>query len=94
MKGKVGEALATGLPVVATSIAIEGMGLVDGEHVLVADTAAQFVEAITRLYTDEVLWNTLRQQGSAHIEKNFGVQRMRDGICDLFGDLELADALV
>lgn len=94
MKGKVGEALATGLPVVATSIAIEGMGLVDGEHVLVADTAAEFVEAITRLYTDEVLWNTLRQQGSAHIEKNFGVQRMRDGICDLFGDLELADALV
>ena len=46
MKGKVGEALATGLPVVLTSVAAEGMGLVDGEHVLVADTAEAFAAAV------------------------------------------------
>jgi glycosyltransferase involved in cell wall biosynthesis len=37
MKGKVGEALAHGLPVVTTSIGAEGMALVHGQHVLIAD---------------------------------------------------------
>ena len=63
MKGKVGEALATGLPVVLTSVAAEGMGLVDGEHVLVADTAEAFAAAVQRLCTDAELWRRLRDAG-------------------------------
>jgi|GEM_PF-538373 len=77
MKGKVGEALAAGLPVVLTSIAAEGMGLVDGEHVLVADSAEAFADAVVRLHTDAELWQRLRDGGRQHVVRNFGVDRMR-----------------
>ncbi|MBM3270102.1 MAG: glycosyltransferase [Candidatus Sericytochromatia bacterium] len=71
MKGKVGEALAAGLPVVGTTIACEGMGLADGEHVLVADSPAAMIEAIVRLYTDEALWTRLAETGRSHIAGHY-----------------------
>jgi GT2 family glycosyltransferase/tetratricopeptide (TPR) repeat protein len=83
MKGKVGEALAAGLPVVATSTAVEGMGVVDGEHVLVADTPAEFAEAVARLHSDEALWERLRVAGRKHVREHFGVDRMRRGVAEL-----------
>jgi O-antigen biosynthesis protein len=63
IKGKIGTALAAGLPVIATSIAVEGMGLVQGENVLVADRADQFIEEIVKLYQSETLWNRLSENG-------------------------------
>ena len=56
IKGKVNQAMSHGLPVVATRASIEGMHLVEGEEVLVADDPDAFVEAIVRLYGDEGLW--------------------------------------
>jgi len=46
IKTKVLEALAAGIPVVATSGALTGIGLVNGEHCLVADTGKQFAAAL------------------------------------------------
>jgi glycosyltransferase involved in cell wall biosynthesis len=46
VKGKVNQAMAHGLPVVATSIAVEGMQLVPGADVLVADDPGRFAEAV------------------------------------------------
>ena len=88
MKGKVGEALAAGLPVVLTSVAAEGMGLVDGEHVLVADTPEAFVDAVARLHTDGVLWERLRAAGQAHVARHFGVDRMRRAVGDMLAGVE------
>ena len=59
MKGKIGQAMAFGLPVVTTSVGAEGMGLVDGEHALVADDPEGFAEAVLRLYRDDELWERL-----------------------------------
>jgi GT2 family glycosyltransferase/glycosyltransferase involved in cell wall biosynthesis len=52
-KGKIAMAMSYGLPVVATSLGAEGMGLVRGKHLLVADTAQEFADAVLRLLTDE-----------------------------------------
>jgi glycosyltransferase involved in cell wall biosynthesis len=46
---KVLEALALGTPVVSTSKGIEGLGLEDGRHALVADSPADFAAATLRL---------------------------------------------
>ena len=46
IKTKVLEALAVGVPIVATSNALAGIGLVDGEHCLVADSGRQFAHAL------------------------------------------------
>jgi hypothetical protein len=52
MKGKVGQALAAGLPVVTTSVGAEGMDLEDGNTALIADSPEAFAEAVVRLCTD------------------------------------------
>ena len=72
MKGKIGEALASGLPVVTTSIGAEGMGLQNGDGgTLVADDPEAFADHVARLYADRNLWNQLSAQGRQHIESHF-----------------------
>jgi O-antigen biosynthesis protein len=68
MKGKVGQSLVHGLPVVSTAIGAEGMSLVDGEHLLMAETAEEFAEAVLSLLEDDGLWGRLQTQGRALIE--------------------------
>jgi GT2 family glycosyltransferase len=59
MKGKIGQSLSFGLPIVSTSIGTEGMNLVDGINVLKAEEASAFASKIVQLYEDEVLWDTI-----------------------------------
>ena len=47
IKGKVATSLSHGVPVVASSIAIEGMGCEHGVHALVADSVEEWVDAVT-----------------------------------------------
>lgn len=49
MKGKVCEAMASGVPVVTTSVGIQGIPAVDGVDVLVADDPARFSAAVLSL---------------------------------------------
>ncbi len=46
------EALAYGLPVVATTRAVAGLELTGGEHCLIADDAESFAAAVTRVMRD------------------------------------------
>ena len=59
MKGKIGQSLAFGLPTITTDIGAEGMGLVNRQHYLQANTAEQFADAILELYANEQLWYAL-----------------------------------
>lgn len=49
MRVKVLEAVAAGKAVIASSLAIEGLDLVDGEHVVLAESDQQFSDAIVQL---------------------------------------------
>ncbi|GGA11208.1 hypothetical protein GCM10011408_35700 [Dyella caseinilytica] len=71
VKGKVNMAMSYGLPVVATPIAAEGMHLVDGFDALIADTAADFAEAVWRAYRDEALWTQLSDRGQDNVRQHF-----------------------
>ncbi|MBE9563536.1 MAG: glycosyltransferase, partial [Proteobacteria bacterium] len=72
MKGKLGQALSLGLPVVSTTVGAEGMGLKDGETALIADDVEGFAKAVWNLYNDSELWNKLSQQGRDYIEEQYG----------------------
>ena len=50
VKGKINQSMAFGVPVVATSLAIEGMELQDREDILVADEPEEFARALIELY--------------------------------------------
>jgi glycosyltransferase involved in cell wall biosynthesis len=52
---KILEAFASNLPVVSTAKGAEGIEVKDGTHLLMAETAEEFVTALKRLWTDEGL---------------------------------------
>src|SRR5699024_8910690 len=85
VKGKVNQAMAWGLPVVATTCAAEGMYLEHGEDVLIADTTEAFAAAVVRAYNDEALWMKLSDGGLANVEKHFSFDAARRAIVELIG---------
>ncbi len=84
VKGKISEAMNHGIPVVATSSAVEAMQLQDGLDVLVADTAADFAQAIARLYTDAPLWAQLSAAGRINVQTHFSPQAAQAAIRSVF----------
>jgi glycosyltransferase involved in cell wall biosynthesis len=68
---KILEAWAAGLPVVSTSIGAEGLGARDGEHLLIADGARAFAEAVTRLLACNHLRKQVGMAGRLLLEKEF-----------------------
>ncbi|WP_408640319.1 glycosyltransferase, partial [Saccharomonospora halophila] len=72
VKGKVGEAMAHGVPVAATTVAVEGMGLVDGADVLVGDTAGLLADRIATLLDDDGVWRRLSDAGKRAVDARFG----------------------
>lgn len=71
MKGKVGQALSYGLPVVTTPIGAEGIGLEHGHSAFVADDAESFAAAVLRLYRSKESWQRLSDNGYRHIAENY-----------------------
>jgi glycosyltransferase involved in cell wall biosynthesis len=71
IKGKVGEALAHGIPVVTTSIGAEGFGLTHKSDVMIADDPESFATAIWQLYSDKELWQRVADNGRLRIEQYF-----------------------
>ena len=59
MKGKIGQSLEYGLPVISTQVGAEGMGLVHERDVLISDRGDDFARQIIRLYKNEELWSEL-----------------------------------
>ena len=71
VKGKVNMAMSHGLPVVATRMAAEGMHLVDGQDVRIADDAEAFVDAVLELHEDPGLWLRLSDGGLENVRRHF-----------------------
>jgi glycosyltransferase involved in cell wall biosynthesis len=84
MKGKVGQSMAFGLPVVTTSIGAEGMLLENGRTALIADSPKAFSDAVMQLYTDEALWKEIASNALRHIEANYSVHSARSRIEGIF----------
>lgn len=59
MKGKIGSAAACGLPVVSTSMGVEGYPFVDSEHCFIVDHPADFAERCAVLHSEEGVWNSM-----------------------------------
>ena len=77
VKGKVNMSMSHGQPVVATPMAIEGIGAQHGRDVLVADSEQAFAEEVVRLYRDEALWNRISDAAIANVERHFSLRAAR-----------------
>jgi GT2 family glycosyltransferase/glycosyltransferase involved in cell wall biosynthesis len=76
-KGKVGEALSSGLPIVTTSIGAEGMGIENEIHAFVSDDTKQFADYVIKLYNSENLWNKFSEFGKKLVEQQYSGTLMR-----------------
>jgi len=85
VKGKVAEAIEYGVPLVGTSVALEGMRFVDGVDVLVADREEQFADHVVALLRDDERWTSMAGRGQQRLVEQFSPQLARsvlEGILD------------
>ncbi len=71
LKLKILEGLASGIPIITTSIGSEGIAMKDGIHYLLAETPEEFIEQIGRLLNDQGLREKLSGNGRSLIEKEY-----------------------
>jgi glycosyltransferase involved in cell wall biosynthesis len=63
IRGRIYELLSMSIPVVATSVAVEGMELVSGDGLLLADNPAEFAAAVASVLQDATLRGDLARRG-------------------------------
>lgn len=71
MRVKILEALAWGIPVVSTTVGYEGIDLVPGQHLLVADTPSEFADAVMLLLRDPDLRARLATVGRQRLLERY-----------------------
>lgn len=89
-KGKVITSLGYGVPCVISPAASEGMGLVDGETVLVGRTPEQFAAQTIRLYEDERLWRDISERGHAYLRAEHSFESGVRRVAALFASVGLS----
>lgn len=68
---KVLEAMITGTPVVATTLAAEGLDLMHGRDVLISDTSSGLADATVKLLNDSALQAQLSREGQKLVRKSY-----------------------
>ena len=86
VKGNINQSMAFGVPVVATSMAIEGMELTDREDILVADEPEEFARALIELYQSEELWNRISENGVRKTRALYSTDAARKKLKFLFSE--------
>lgn len=64
LNGKIIDCIAHGLPAVVSPITADGTGLVHRQNTMIAETTEEWVDYISELYTDPVLWLKYAQRTS------------------------------
>jgi glycosyltransferase involved in cell wall biosynthesis len=86
---KILEAMAAGLPIVTTSKGCEGLQVVHGRELLVADDPETFASEVIRLLDDHALRRTLAENARKFVAGHYSwetlVQRMSSGYQRLLG---------
>ncbi len=87
IKIKVVQAIQAGLPVVSTSMGIEGTGFRDNIHVLVGDTPAAFASCIRRVFTERGLAESLVANAQALVRERYDMKaNMERALSELLGE--------
>lgn len=84
MKGKVGQSMMAGLPVVTTMIGAEGLAAEDGCQIAIADDAAGFAAHVMMLLTDDIAWTGLQTEARALAEATLSTTALAPRINALF----------
>jgi glycosyltransferase involved in cell wall biosynthesis len=70
MRVKLLEAMAAGKAIVASQVAVAGLGLTDGDQLLIAGSDAEFAEIVVRLVRDQYLRERLGREARRFAERH------------------------
>jgi glycosyltransferase involved in cell wall biosynthesis len=85
MRVKILEAFARGVPVVSTTVGVEGIEAQPGEHLLVADEPLAFAAAVNRLLQDAREASRLALAGRALVESRYDWRVCLSGLDEIYG---------
>ena len=88
MKGKIGEAMAYGLPVVTTHIGAQGMDLVHRVNAMVSDSPTEFANSVCELIKNVTLYNSIRQNAIQHVTNTSGVKSVTQKINSIIDEIQ------
>ncbi len=74
-KGKVVSSLLSAVPVVASQIAAEGMGIAEGDGIVTADGPEDYAARVLALHDDKELWNQASTRGFDAVRKASSLER-------------------
>jgi len=75
MRVKILQSLAEGIPIVSTTLGCEGIGVTDGEDILIADEPGDFAAAVLRVLNDRALAQRLSHNGRRLAETRYDYRR-------------------
>jgi glycosyltransferase involved in cell wall biosynthesis len=80
---KIFEAMASGTPVVSTTVGAEGLPVVHQRHLLNADTAEDFARAVVTVLQDHHLAADLAEQAKRFVSENYDWARISDQFAEV-----------
>lgn len=85
IKIKVVQALLAGLPVVTTSMGMEGTGFVPGRHLLVADTPHEFSACVRQILDEPALAESLVRNAQRYLVERYDMKvTMQRSLSEMF----------
>jgi glycosyltransferase involved in cell wall biosynthesis len=84
---KILEAMAFGRPVVSTSIGCEGLDVVSGEHLLIADESDAFAAAVVRLLGDPDLRQKIAANARKLVEERYDWRVIGGKLLKVYSDM-------
>ncbi len=85
---KILDALAMGKAVVSTSIGVEGLDLIDGKDLLIADNEESFAQKVVMLLTNSESRKRLGKTGRATVEKKYGWDVIGPQLLSIYSDVQ------
>lgn len=92
LKNKLLEALAMQKPVVATQLSCDGIDVINGQHVLIAESSEDIAHAVLRLMKDGELRQRLARAGRELVEERYTWRIVAEQYEALYRTLSLARA--
>jgi polysaccharide biosynthesis protein PslH len=94
IKVKVLNSMCRGLPIVTTTVGVEGLDVVNFKHIVVADTVPEYTQAILQLMSDKDAWEIIEKNSRELIAAKYTWKKvlgdMNSGVENLLHSGELA----
>jgi glycosyltransferase involved in cell wall biosynthesis len=84
MRIKIIEGMALGKPIVTTDIGTEGIPTQDGQNIMIANDADQFVASINRLINNRALFNEIGKNAIGFIQEKFDNLSQAGALIDFY----------